>query len=190
MIWESSPWKQYLARSAANLRRRKRQKRWTAASLAALEREVFFSAYAVRKLLEAGKISDEAEARPLRAAKHLPSGRTVDFLNWDKLDELYLLSARTEIDLPLREFCNQIIHSFVFTPTITDRGGLGGFFVTSERDKNKRLLYFAVDDVARSLARVANDIVDASFHRDFVGGPAKITKKSSISERARGRKLH
>ena len=56
MIFESYPWKRFLGKQAEVLCRRKSQRKWTESSLACVERELFVSAYAVRKLLEANKL--------------------------------------------------------------------------------------------------------------------------------------
>jgi hypothetical protein len=180
VIWESGPWKRYLARCADALRRRKEQRRWLQASYAAAERDIFLSAYAVRKLLDAGDISDEVESQSLRAAAYPPRGRTVDVMNSYRIQELYDLSAQSEVALTLRDFCNQVVHSFVFSLGITPSGGLEGFFLASDREKERRLLYFHIDNVLDALLRVADDdIVTMEISRDGVGMPAKITKKSN-----------
>jgi hypothetical protein len=154
-----------------------------------VERDIIVSAYAVRKLLEAGKISDEVESISLRAQAHLPRGRTVDLMNWHTIGELYDLSRHTKVDLSLRDFCNQIVHSFVFVLSFAAPGGLAGFFVASDREKERRLLHLPIDTVADALLRVADDDI-ATLHmsRNGIGAPAKVTRKSSRLE-ARGRPL-
>jgi len=102
-------------------------------------------------------------------------------MNWYKLDKLYDLSRSTRLAISLRDFCNQMIHSFVFMPSMNDRGGLHGFFVASDRQKNSSVLYFDIDAFADALERVANDdIVHVETIREFVGGPAKVVSKSSV----------
>lgn len=58
MIWESSFWKDDLVKVAGKLVKRTIQKRWPERSLASLEKDVFVSFYAIRKLIESKKISD------------------------------------------------------------------------------------------------------------------------------------
>jgi len=187
MILESWPWKRDLARRAEVIRLRKTQQRWSEASFAAVERDLFVSAYSIRKLMDAGKISDEVESMSFEVTYHRPRGsRAVDFMNRDKLDELYDLSRGTATEISIRKLCNQIIHSFVFTPMLEEGGGLAGFFVASDSEKERRLLYFSVDALINVLVRVAeDDIVSMSVRRDMVGGPAKIVTKSSRPEPAR-----
>jgi len=179
MIWESRPWKQYLARCVHGLERRSQQRRWTEASCAAVERDILLSAYAVRKLVEAGKVSDDIEARSLPAVAHLARGRTVDAMNWHRIDELYDLSKHIEARVSLRGFCNQIIHSFVFSLSMAPSGGLAGFFVASDREKGRRVFYFRIDTVTDALLRVADDdLVTLHVTRAGIEMPATVTKKS------------
>lgn len=58
MIWGSHSWKEDLARLAGNLRKKAQQRRWPERSTAKLEKEVFMGFYAIRKLLEAKKLSE------------------------------------------------------------------------------------------------------------------------------------
>ena len=183
MIVESWPWKRDLAQRAEAIRRRKQQRRWSEGSFAALERDIFQSAYAVRKLMEAGKISDEVESSSLKATVHKPHGRAVDIMNRHRFDELYDLSRGSPGDIPLRDFCNQVIHSFVFSPAIEKGGALAGIFVASDREKGRRLRYFDVDTVIDALVRVAeDDIVSWRGEREKVSGEVKITRKSNSLE--------
>lgn len=183
MTWESWPWKRDLARQGDVLQKRIQQRRWSEASCANVERDIFLSAYVVRKLLEAGKISDEVETTSLRAVEYsLRKGCTVDIMNWHKLDELYDLSSGTETVVNIREYCNQIIHSFVFSLSFSESGGLEGFFVASDREKDRRLLYLNIRTVAEALQCVTeDDIVSLQMSRNGVGMPMKIIKKSKRS---------
>ena len=82
MIWDSGPWKAEVARLAGLIRKRAVQKRWTEATGAKFEQEIFYMAYAIRKLIEAKKLSDELEARTINVVEYPPTGKAVDLLNW------------------------------------------------------------------------------------------------------------
>ncbi len=181
MIWESWPLKRDLMRRANSLRRRKGQRRWSDTSCATVEQDIFISAYGIRKLIDAGKISDEVESSSLRASTHQPSGRAVDIMNWNKIDKLYDLSSNGETNTSLREFCNQVIHSFVFLLCFDEKnGGLSGLFVASDREKERRLLYFNIDLVIEAIARVAeDDIVTAHLAREAIGKQIRVIRKSN-----------
>ena len=179
MIWESEPWKLYITGRIKSLQRRRFQRRWSGTSFAALEQDIFFSAYAVRKLVEAYKISDEVEAECIWALSHLPSSGDVDVMNWHRIEEHYDLATSTEVGLTLRQYCNQIIHSFIFIVTFAEDELLDGFFVASDFEKKHRLLYFTIEDIVKLLDKVAeDDIVSLEVRRDQIGGLAKIIRKS------------
>lgn len=180
MIWESWPWKRELLKRAASMERRKKQSRWSDASCRKVELDTFLSAYAIRKLLDAKKISDEVEFISLQVLTYQPLSRSVDFMNWDKIDKLYDLSRCAKASVSLRGFCNQIVHSFIFLPCFDgDSGGLSGIFVASDREKERRLLYFNVDEIVTVFRQVAeDDIVALHMTRDAVGEPLKVRSKS------------
>jgi hypothetical protein len=147
--------------------------------LAGVERDIFFSAYAIRKLMDAGKLSDELESTSLRTSEYRPTVRAVDLMNRDRIDHLYDLSHATRGQVSLRTACNQIIHSFVFSPMLEEDGGLAGFFVASESEKARRLRYISADAWIGVLESVTeDDIVSMTLLRDAVGAPLMIARKS------------
>lgn len=168
MIWDSAPWKYELVRVATDLERRKFQRRWSDSSLAKVERDIFYSAYAVRKLLEANKLSDEVDKSVIEATRYPSLGKPIDFLNWDKIEKLFDLDSEEEFTQSIKDFCNQIIHSSIFITVHDDDGrGLFGFFVASDRLKGKWLLRFEIDEIIRLLRLVAyDDIVHSEWKMD------------------------
>jgi hypothetical protein len=184
MIWDSVPWKQEIERRASSLRRRKKQKRWGAASVAKLEQDVFYAAFAVRKLIEAFKVSNEVESLLIVAEEHPPRNKVVDVMNWHRIDELFDLSSKKRRTFCPKELCHQIIHSFVFVPCLDgDNTGLSGFFVCSDRQKSKSLFFLDIDEIIRMLEAVANDSIESSFgQRDPESGEMKVIAKSRRSD--------
>jgi hypothetical protein len=183
MISESWSWKRQIARRAEALRRRKVQKRWSNESFAGVEQDIFLAAYAVRKLIEAYKVSDELDSSSLTVTTHPHCGLPVDLMNNHRIIDLYDMSAMDEATVSLRAFCNQIIHSFVFVPVLAENGGLCGFFVASDWEKDNRLFYFEIDAVIGMLSRVvADDIVTLRLQRAGIGEPCRIVRKSCKPE--------
>lgn len=180
MIWDSAPWKTEIRKVVLDFEKRKNQARWPEASLVTIEKNIFYAAYAIRKLIEAFKLSDEAEATKIDGRMHPPRGVTVDILNRDKIDELYDLDVELRQDVSIKDFCNQIIHSFVFVVCFNDDlRGIKGFYVSSDRFKDKGLWYFDLDDVIALLLKVANDeIVYLRMERKGVGTAAVMVRKS------------
>lgn len=147
--------------------------------MAKLEVDTFVAAYAIRKLIEAKKVSDETEALRIRARAHALAKGPVDHWNWHKIDELYDLDRSKAVDVALLSFCNQVIHSFVFM-AVTDDEGLEGFFVASDRERRNRLLHFALLDVAGAIEAVAiDDIVSSQTEFDPTTGERVIVRKSN-----------
>ena len=170
MIYDSQPWKRDLARWATRLDGRKTQRVMRDASLGAIERDVFLAAYAIRKLIEAKKISDEVASTSLPASAFKPRGvRKVDLLNWNAIDDHYDLTSPTTKNVSIGLWCNQLIHSFVFAVEL-DGSRLKGFFVASDHKKDSHLLHFSLDVVVHAIRRVANDqIVQLHWERDGDG---------------------
>jgi hypothetical protein len=171
MIWESAPWKAELSNVAGRLERRKSQRRWPAASFARVEMEFFIAFYIVRRLLEARKLSNELVSQAILLQAFAPTGKPVHLMNWERIDELYELSARPlPAELSLREFANEAIHSYVFVPTYREGGGLDGFFLASDHQRLNRLLHVDLDQVIHVLREVAQDEVT---HSDWSFDPSK-----------------
>jgi len=166
MIWESRPWKRKLDELAGSLLRQKKRYQWTETWLAKIEFDIFLSGYVIRKLLEANKISDEMKSAAVRVKVHMSRPHSVDKMNWHKLDKLYDLSKREERNISLRDFSNQLIHSFVFVPSILKNGRLRGFYVASDKEKNRCVYYFDIDSVISLFRRVVDDgVVRAEMYR-------------------------
>lgn len=185
MIWDSVPWKQEIERRASSLRRRKKQKRWGAASIAKLEQDVFYAAFAVRKLIQSFKVSDEVKSLTIVAEKYPPTKKVADVMNWHQIDELYDLSKKETRRFCPENLCNQIIHSFVFIPCLDDdqTDSLSGFFIVSDHRKGEELYFFGIDEIIRMLEAVANDSIESSFgRRDPESGEMKVTAKSCRSD--------
>ena len=141
---------------------------------------MFFAAYAVRKLAEARKLSDEVEGHAIKGWAYPGTGKPVHLRNWDRLTELYDLSEPKSIQLSLTDFCNQFIHSFVFMVGMTESGGLQGFYVASDRVREKRLLYFELNEITTALGKVVNDdIVWSSSFRAPSSSTGWSIKKSN-----------
>ena len=82
-----------------------------------VERDVMVSAYAVRKLNEAHKVSDALAARRWAIVEH----RLIDLAPdlWDRFEpwEYYDLESSNNVTLDVATLCNQIIHSWICIPS-------------------------------------------------------------------------
>lgn len=159
MMWESGPWKEELRRTVARLERRSRQKQWREASYARVELDAMQGFYMVRKLIEApGKVSETVKNRRVPVTEFdLRPGAQVDSMNWHKITSLYDLDAGKAGVRDLMFVCNQFVHSFVFVTAHGNDPALTGFYLASDRQKEKTLLLVTLADVLKCFAVVASD---------------------------------
>ena len=158
MIWESYPWKEELFRIADRLARKTKQRRWTDRSDANLEKDVFVGCYAIRKLMEAHKLS-EAVLSCRVACTTVPArqGKRVTHYNWHKLEELYDFERQSEATLPLRDVCNQFIRSYVFCPVFGESGLLDSVAVASDWKRCECIYLIHVSSLIELMRAVGGD---------------------------------
>src|ERR1035437_7373068 len=116
MIHESKYWKDELLVVSRKLKTWKKLKNFSRleGKLFRIEKNIFIGAYAVRKLLDSYKVASNLSNMPLNIVRYSPNGKEVTFMNKDDIDDLYDPDNGSLDQLPLREFCNQIVHSYVF----------------------------------------------------------------------------
>lgn len=155
MIWESGPWRDELVKAANRLEKRLTQRRWAERTSFLIERDVMVSAYAIRKLHEARKVSEKVAMAPVPVQRHQLIGRIPDILKTYDLDA-YDFEKVTAATITLRELCNQFIHSYVFVLSAADAGwGLGGLFVASDRERRRVLYHVDAADLIEAFRKVA-----------------------------------
>lgn len=170
VISDSVPWKVELRRVADRLEKRKGQKRWTEQTSFIVERDVMVAAYAIRRLIEARKLSDDVTSTEVEVTRHDLSVGPPDLISFDRVWKHYDLNAGTAWALSLADFCNQIIHSFVWALGGYETGGLSGVFFSSDRAR-RNYLYFADADLILSLLRrmAYDDVVGSQMVREANG---------------------
>lgn len=158
MIWESALWKDDLSWRAADVRRRMDQRRWSEASFVRLEQSLMLGFYSIRKLTEAGKLSDSVASQPvsLYCFAALP-GKRVTHLNWHRLDDLYGLSDARKVTRRLDFVCNQFIHSFVLVLAQDEAGRFSGVYVASDRQRHKGLFLIGAPQLVGVFESVGRD---------------------------------
>jgi hypothetical protein len=156
MIDESHPWKQLLLRSA----------RWLSALRIAednqdkspirLEREVFFSFYAIRKLCDTLKVTDKTKAMRI-GLTYYPCVAEVDYLNRRSFQKLYDLDSPQNETRDLGFICNQFIHSYVFEPIYDESFKIAGFYVNSDKTRTHKLYFVDLEQVIEIFRTVGRD---------------------------------
>jgi len=120
---------------AADLRRRQTQLRWTEASYAGFERTVMLGFYAIRKLMDSFQPMLPKESRSLVDLTSFPSkGKRFTELFWPTVEEHFDLATPKIIHLETRIVCNQVIHSYVFSPWFNRSHHLAGLFFCSREE--------------------------------------------------------
>ncbi len=173
MIGDSVPWKEELLRVAGSIERRANQQRWTDRTGFLVERDVMAGSFAVRKLLDTpGKISDETRRETVSVLSHRLVGQPPDLYNRFEFWTMFDVEHGTKEELSLREFCNRIIHSFVFSFSAPEENVplLDGIYVASDRSSRKSLTYIRVDELLRVFRKVGDDdVVSLAMRRDADG---------------------
>lgn len=168
MFWESSVIKHELVADIENVEQRLEEDE-SEAALIAVEQFVFWVAFAVRKLADSFKLSDEFEARQWAVTVHpkRASAPPTDYLNWHHVDTLYDLDSGASQSVTLRRLTGLLIHSFVFMP-VTDEAGrkLEGILFNSDRTKDVGLYHVRWSEFCALIhALYDDDVVQGSYDR-------------------------
>ncbi len=156
MIWESCHWKEALLKDRAYLSRFRIRRATRENTLAGVEKRIFISFYAIRKLMDAEKLSTSNPDSRWPVVWY-PNVARVDTMNWHRIDEKYDLNSKHHEFRTLVWLCNQVIHSYVFILTFAESGIIDGVFVASDRQRNKRVSFFCRKTIMDILKLIGND---------------------------------
>jgi hypothetical protein len=160
MITESHYWKDDLLQRAQQLQRRVNQKRWTEFSSARVEQTIMLGFYAIRKLIEAKKFSDDVANQTLRITTHSWRGKSVTRLNRFDYWELYDLERSRTVTRSLTFLCNQVVHSYIFALSFNDSGAFNGIFVASDRERHETLHFIQIQQIIELFEQAGHDDPD------------------------------
>lgn len=188
MVYESCYWKDDLRSYATELRNIS-----TCTTLDdeyrnyRLEKALLLSAFTVRLLLDANKLSDSFDSRNLKVDYYSAkrgAQESISPLNKRFIDERYFdLAKSTSSSISIRQLTNQLIHSAVVLMfSYDDTNRLIGFFVASDKDYEKRLCYCSLKEWISVVEAVADDdVVYALIYYDQKTGKY-ITIKLAASD--------
>jgi hypothetical protein len=127
--------------------------------MAKLEKEIFIGCFSIRKLQEAKKLSEREVGRAIPVDVFLSSGkRRVTFLNWNRMiSEAFNFVNPKKTHLSTLLLCNQIIHSYIYKEVFDEEGFLTGIFVSSDRERYKKLYFIALSEIMELFKRIGND---------------------------------
>lgn len=168
MISDSVPWKEELLRVAQSIERRTTQRRWTERTSFLVERDLMNAGYALRRLNEARKVSDELAAQRITVLRHILARGPIDIWNRHEFWKHFDMQNPEPVDLTLTEFSNQLIHSWVWSLSAAEDAaqGFDGVWVSSDW-ASKTCLYFISAETLIGLFRAVglDDVVEVQYQR-------------------------
>lgn len=141
-----------------------------------LQKFTIYTSIIIRKLIEANKISYEllGENFSIISCKKNPSKKIT---NWNsfEIEEIYYLDSPQKVNISIKDLVDKIIHSFHFMPkynwnkidiSLPDEDienwtneGLEGFYFSSDKSKNKDLLFIAFEKYVEILKKITSDFI-------------------------------
>ena len=179
MIFDSRPWKKELHKLSQRLYKVSLHSKMSEAKAVSCEKTIFISAYIIRKLSEASKLSYELKSISCPIKKY-SNVKHVDLLNWHNISRTFDLSHPIQSTLNIKSLCNYLIHSFVFVFAYDENDFLCGFYFTSDWEKNKELYFMDIKDFIKMVQIVANDEkMQARYIRDENGDFKEVDPNST-----------
>lgn len=186
MIHDSNPWKKELLQTAAWLQRLRLTERTREETHIKLEKAVFFAAYAIRKLVEARKLSDAVVSYSIDL-EFFPAKRQVTMLNWGHFDRNYDFESPGAEVHDLVYVCNQLIHSFAFAPEVAEDGRLAAVLVASDKRKSTKLYRVARGQLLGLMRLVGRDNPSEMQYYIDEAGKEHVSLRRQPRPRASGR---
>jgi hypothetical protein len=164
MIFESYPWKQEIERLLKSLRKWSSKPNSERAEFY-IQRAVFFSAFAVRKLMENRKLTDALRDKSIRCKAYRSfqpvSDRVSTFSGLADVSDDYDMTKPEEVTLSCFDLMSEIMHSYVFKIVVDeDNAHMVSFLFNSYNKRDHRLLEIDLQSFGDILSDVVNDKVD------------------------------
>ena len=199
MIWDSVPWKADLLATAKRLETMMRTRRPSERRLMAMEKDVFVGFYAVRKLIEANKVSTATKELNVPVVMYPSTGKATTTMNWHRVDQLFDFSKGRPNAVRLLDLANWVIHSYVYLPMTTSATGpVKSIIVASDRQRNQSIHEIELSSLASIFELVGRDFPvrytstynDAKQDYDVVAyTPGYPSTLPAVSSKSRSRKL-
>ncbi len=78
-------------------------------------------------------------------------------MNRIDLDEIYEMDAPRATKKPLEFVCNQIVHSYIFTPGFNEEGSLKVLFFASDHQKDSGMFGINIDEIVSIFEEIGNN---------------------------------
>lgn len=123
--------------------------------LVEFEKDIMIAAYSIRKLLNAGKVSDDIANIKINTFVY-KAMRTVTKLNWHDLEKNYEKNYHRKKKY-LRTICNTIIHSYCFIPGFDKYGKFRYLYFNSADQKDIEIYSITLKELSEVLIKVGSD---------------------------------
>jgi len=157
------------------MKSRLQQKRWTMRSYFPFERDVFFAFYIIRKLIETKfKISPESQNILVPLKKYTFIRNDMKILDRDEFWDFYDMNKSHNIKKQIYFVCNQVIHSYVFSPSWDESAEQNsfGFYFNSWEERRSALYHVYIRDMIPFLEKISQDYMySLSFRPSNVWTP-------------------
>lgn len=165
MIYESGPWKDRLLRDAKCLRELMRATRSPLRRTFAIEQVLFLSAFSMRKLWEAHKLSTSWGQRSILCRQYKLKAAVPTIFSRHDIDKLYDLDAPVKGTIKAPELCNLLVHSFIFAPHFKRSGALAGVFFASDRSRRNQLIRIGARDYVNLLMHTGKNYPNGGTYK-------------------------
>lgn len=166
MIYESYPWKQEIKRRIQQIKKYNTITRMSEkpdSTCFILEKNIMYSAFAIRKLIECKKLSDSADSYSMQTTAYKPIVPINRINRWPS-EDTHDLEHSIELSVMGKNVCNWIIHSYIFCLKHDEKDQIVDFMVSSDYDKNTFLYSIDLHNWFDYLSYIANDdVVQSNF---------------------------
>jgi hypothetical protein len=164
MIFESYSWKKEIERLLKSLRKWSSKPQSERAEFY-IQRAVFFSAFAMRKLMENRKLTDALRDKSIRCEAYRAlqpvSDRVSTFAGLADVSDDYDMTTPEQITLSCFDLMSEIMHSYVFKIVVDEHDRMVSFLVNSYNKRDCRLLEIDLQAFEDVLSGAVHDRVAA-----------------------------
>lgn len=157
MIREAHFWKEDIAADRDRLARIAKQRAHGRKTMVAIEKCVFVTFYAIRKLMECGHLPQSARGWSIPVRSYPPKERSKHDID-APLHQLINLDTGTDRRIDLACLCDRVIHSRVFVIQLSPKAEIQGFFVGSHPKRDSApetpCLYIDIGTVLTTFTKV------------------------------------
>ncbi|MDB6268910.1 hypothetical protein [Lactobacillus amylovorus] len=171
MIYDSQPWRDLLADIKDEIQEVNTEEKFKSDdenTSSVLEKDIFLSAFVIRKLIDCkSKVIDKLRDYTFKVKTYKPIKRVDFFHRWPG-DGCFDLEKSKEIHVNEKLICNSLIHSYVFWTELKEENGpVQGFYVSSDKDKNKILYRVNMEDYIKFLTlAIDSEVLDQEIKFD------------------------